>query len=220
MPWSDADEVDVRLVGIGLREEADEERHELALVVLGDEARPLEMEEEQLRQHRRHVPAAPPGVDVLDDATVVGRARVPYRRRHRRRHVRSRPLVARRATDPCSERRRRSDRSSSSRDPTRSAQIVLGRIVVGLGGLLAVRSPALALTSPSITVISTSDSPSSPVELLACGRRRSSSPPRARGRARSPRADPRSGAGSRGAAGGRPSPGRSPARRAAPSRRR
>ena len=34
------------------------------------------MEEEQLRQHRRHLTPAPPGVHVLDHAAVVGRMRV------------------------------------------------------------------------------------------------------------------------------------------------
>src|SRR5262245_34678472 len=43
----DADEVDVGLVGIRLGEEADQEGYEPALVVLGDEARPLEMEEDR-----------------------------------------------------------------------------------------------------------------------------------------------------------------------------
>jgi hypothetical protein len=67
----DADEVDVGLVRVRLREEAAEESSELLPLVLGDEARAVEVDEEQLRKHRCHLPAAPPDVDATDDAPVV-----------------------------------------------------------------------------------------------------------------------------------------------------
>src|SRR5437763_8880797 len=75
-PRIDPDEVDIGLVGVRLRQEAAQEAGELA-VDLGDEARPLEVDEEQAREHRRHLAPAPPGVDDADDAAVVRRARVP-----------------------------------------------------------------------------------------------------------------------------------------------
>ena len=61
----------VRVLFAGLREEADEEADQLAVVALGDEARAFEVEEEELRQHRRHVAAAPPDVHARDHAPVV-----------------------------------------------------------------------------------------------------------------------------------------------------
>ena len=68
-----ADEVDVRIGRVGLGEEADQKPGKTPLGVLGDEARPLEVEKKELRQHGSHLAAAPPCVDVLDDPPVVGR---------------------------------------------------------------------------------------------------------------------------------------------------
>ena len=77
MLGSDADEVDVRLVRVRLGDEADQEGDEVSPFVLRHEARPLEVEEEELRQHRRHLTPAPPGVDMLDHTAVVGRVGMP-----------------------------------------------------------------------------------------------------------------------------------------------
>src|SRR5439155_10683486 len=66
----DADEVDVRLVAEGLREEAAEEADHLA-VLLRDEARVAEVLEEEAREHRPHSPAAPPRVEMWRDTRVV-----------------------------------------------------------------------------------------------------------------------------------------------------
>jgi nucleoside-diphosphate-sugar epimerase len=68
----DADEMDVRLVGVRLRPEAAEKGRYLTLVVQ-HERRVAEMDEEELRQHRRHRPAAPPLIDDTDHGAVVGR---------------------------------------------------------------------------------------------------------------------------------------------------
>ena len=68
----DADEMDVRLVGVGLRAEAAEEARDLPLVV-HHERRVAEMDEEELRQHRRHRPAAPPLIDDTDHGAVIRR---------------------------------------------------------------------------------------------------------------------------------------------------
>ena len=67
----DADEMDVRLVGVGLREKAAEETRDLPVVVR-DERRVAEVDEEELREHRRHRPAAPPLIDDTDHGRVVG----------------------------------------------------------------------------------------------------------------------------------------------------
>ena len=68
----DADEVDVRLVGVGLRAETAEEARDLPLVV-HHERRVAEMDEEELGQHRRHGTAAPPLIDDTDHGAVIRR---------------------------------------------------------------------------------------------------------------------------------------------------
>ncbi len=68
--WIDTDEVDVRLVGVGLRPEAAEKACDLPVVVR-HERRVAEMDEEELRQHRRHRPAAPPLIDDTDHGAVI-----------------------------------------------------------------------------------------------------------------------------------------------------
>ena len=68
----DADEMDVCLVAVRLRPEAAEEARDLPVVV-HHERRVAEMDEEELRQHRRHRPAAPPLIDDTDHGAVVGR---------------------------------------------------------------------------------------------------------------------------------------------------
>ena len=62
--------MDVRLVGVGLRAEAAEEARDLAVVV-HHERRVAEVDEEELREHRRHRPAAPPLIDDADHGRVV-----------------------------------------------------------------------------------------------------------------------------------------------------
>src|SRR5205085_11062837 len=66
----DADEVDVCLVAVGLREEAAQEPDELA-VCLRDQARVTEVLEEEAREHRAHRPPVPPLVEMWRDARVV-----------------------------------------------------------------------------------------------------------------------------------------------------
>ncbi len=68
----DADEMDVRLVGMGLRPEAAEKACNLPVVV-HHERRVAEMDEEELRQHRRHRPTAPPLIDDADHEAVIRR---------------------------------------------------------------------------------------------------------------------------------------------------
>src|SRR5262249_17231287 len=87
--WRDTDEMDVRLVVLGLGQEPDQKAGDRPVVPLGHEARAFEMEEEELRQHRRHVATAPPRVDVLDHAAVVGRLRVANRNVHGERNASS-----------------------------------------------------------------------------------------------------------------------------------
>ena len=67
----DADEMDVRLIGMGLRAEAAEEARDLPVGV-HHERRVAEVDEEELREHRRHRPAAPPLIDDTDHGRVVG----------------------------------------------------------------------------------------------------------------------------------------------------
>ncbi len=66
----DTDEVDVPLVGVGLRAEAAEEAGKLAVVV-HHERRVAEVDEEELREHRRHRTATPPLIDDADHGGVV-----------------------------------------------------------------------------------------------------------------------------------------------------
>ena len=66
----DTHEVDVRLFGLALRKEPDEEAHDLALVQ-GHEARVAEVLEEQAWQHRAHRSPAPPAIDAVDERVVV-----------------------------------------------------------------------------------------------------------------------------------------------------
>ncbi len=66
----DADEVDVRLVLVRLRPEAAEKAGDLT-VVLQHERRVAEVDEEELRQHRRHRAAAPPLIDDADHGAVI-----------------------------------------------------------------------------------------------------------------------------------------------------
>jgi hypothetical protein len=54
-----------------LREEPDEERRELSLVVVDDVAQPSKWTKNS-RGASSHAAAAPPCVDASDDATVVG----------------------------------------------------------------------------------------------------------------------------------------------------
>ena len=71
----DADEMDVRLVVVRLRAEAAEEANEPSVVLRNERGVP-EVDEEELRQHRRHRPPAPPLVDDRDHVRVVARLRV------------------------------------------------------------------------------------------------------------------------------------------------
>ncbi len=67
----DPEEVDVGIRGVSLGEEPDQKPGEVTVVlVLRDETRPLEVDEEELGQHRRRLAAVPPGVDVLNHARV------------------------------------------------------------------------------------------------------------------------------------------------------
>jgi len=68
----DTDEMDVCLVGVCLRPEAAQKARDLPVVV-HDERRVPEMDEEELGQHRGHRPAAPPLIDDPDHGAVVGR---------------------------------------------------------------------------------------------------------------------------------------------------
>ena len=73
----DPDEVDVCLLGVGLREEPAEEAGEPARVVLGHERRVPEVREEEPREHLPHPAPAPPLVDHLGDTRVIGRLGMP-----------------------------------------------------------------------------------------------------------------------------------------------
>jgi hypothetical protein len=80
---ADADEVDVGLVGIRLRQEAAQEAGD-AVAVLGDEAREAEMDEEQSLEDAGGRTAAPPVVDMIDHAVVVLGLGVTELQRHPR----------------------------------------------------------------------------------------------------------------------------------------
>jgi 2'-hydroxyisoflavone reductase len=67
----DTDEMDVRLVLVGLGSEAAQEPDDRSAVV-HHERRVTEVDEEQLREHRRHRPASPPSIDDTDHRCIVG----------------------------------------------------------------------------------------------------------------------------------------------------
>jgi hypothetical protein len=72
----DADEVHVGLVRVGLRPKSTEEPGKLS-VLLRHERGVAEVDEEELREHRRHRAATPPTIDDLDHPGVVGGLCVP-----------------------------------------------------------------------------------------------------------------------------------------------
>ena len=66
-----AEEVDVGLVGKGLRNETDEEPNDLT-IINGREAGRAEVDEEELGKHGSHRPTTPPCINNRDDRLIVG----------------------------------------------------------------------------------------------------------------------------------------------------
>ena len=83
----DPEHVHVGLAGIGLGEKAEQKSGQLARPGLGDEARALEVDEEDARHVLGHLAPAPPLVDERVDAPVVGGVRVPDLDLHRRERI-------------------------------------------------------------------------------------------------------------------------------------